>query len=1037
MLLKVSSITRELGTIWGPRLDPNHCWRQWMLVLAVVNSGCNRPIHVPTNAEVAHSQPHESAQIDELAEPGESSQPGGRAVPPQPPMDRASVIERIEDATGREEFAEAERLLRQLLVVDPDDVEVIFRFANLEAARGNLDHAISLLDAIPEDHPEAGVAALGQGADWCIQRQRFDDAEARYRKVLRIDPGTAMAHRQLAKLLNRQGRRHEAAAQIQELCRLGDVLEGELHALMSLSDAVVDHPDDEALAAGDDFAIGPEGRARVAFTQLRYAEAAELLRQACVDAGRPESVNAFLGRAIAEAQDERWFLEWLASTTPATQEYSEYWAALGTHLLENQLFAEAVRALAEALVRDPTDARSYRRLSQALIALGRSDAASTVSERYFELRRVVLAANEVANSQPPNSDDIAVLAAGLRKMNRPLEEILWRSVDGFYRRKMVSELSAMNDERLAVAPSERAFGLASERLCGLELDDYPIPDLRNLVSDPTRIANHRAASPLRDGSKPVPTPSFENIAQSIGLEHQFMVASGRQDNRFSIYQTLGGGVAVIDFDLDGNPDLYFCQGASDPAMFVGKQSNILYRSADGQLRDVTSLAQAAEYRYTIGTTAGDWNQDGFPDLVASNIGRNTLLVNQGDGTFLAVATDSLDDTTLIPSSLAIADVTGDALPDLVELNYVHDATSARKAELDDAGQVLILGPLDFTPGSDRILVNDQLGGRIAQTLDRDTKAAGLGLIVTNFDDQNGNEMFVGNDMAPDRLWKRNERGEWLDLAPTTGCALGSSGTTNASMGIAAADFDANGTLDLHITNFENQSVTFLLNRNGTFRDRAVQYKLARDSFPLLGFGCQPLDYDSDGVVDLVVSNGHVDDTGNPAQLYRQPPQFFVNHGDHFQLTQVKDASGYFERMHVGRAVARLDFNHDGLSDFVVTHMGSPSALLLNRTETSHHWLRIRLVGTSSERDAIGAVATIRFGGRQSTQWQIAGDGYLCHNESDLIFGTGDADVVDKLMIVWPDGMEHSLNGIATDQHLLVVQGDASPFALGRGPLDAR
>ena len=251
------------------------------------------------------------------------------------------------------------------------------------------------------------------------------------------------------------------------------------------------------------------------------------------------------------------------------------------------------------------------------------------------------------------------------------------------------------------------------------------------------------------------------------------------------------------------------------------------------------------------------------------------------------------------------------------------------------------------------------------------------------------------------------------------------------MGIAAGDFDRSGTLDLHITNFQNEAVCLYLNQGSYFQDRAAQYKLDQPSRSVLGFGSQPIDYDNDGRLDLVVTNGHIENSKTFSGEFRQPPQLFSNRGGSFELAAVVDPSGYWSSKHLGRALARLDFDQDGKNDFVVTHLGEDTALLLNQTPSDNHWLQLELVGVRSERDAVGARVTATVGRRQLTEWVIGGDGYLCRNEAAISFGLGDASAVDRITIEWPSGGEQTLVDVASDQRLVVIEGAADPFTLGQ------
>jgi hypothetical protein len=247
------------------------------------------------------------------------------------------------------------------------------------------------------------------------------------------------------------------------------------------------------------------------------------------------------------------------------------------------------------------------------------------------------------------------------------------------------------------------------------------------------------------------------------------------------------------------------------------------------------------------------------------------------------------------------------------------------------------------------------------------------------------------------------------------------------MGVAAGDLNGNGSLDLHVTNFQNESVSLYVNEQGFFQDRNVQFDLARPSASVLGFGTQALDYDNDGTLDLVVANGHIEKAVDLNAPFFQPAQLFRNVGGRFELMEVADDSGYWQRDHVGRALAKLDFDRDGRQDFVVTHVGETSALLLNRTESTNHWFQLEIVGAVSERDAIGSRVVVRNGDVELTEWLNAGDGFLCRNEPLLSFGVGNALSLDEVVIHWPSGKRQIFRDVKADQRYLLVEGQAELF----------
>ncbi|WP_146403191.1 FG-GAP-like repeat-containing protein [Planctomycetes bacterium CA13] len=925
------------------------------------------------------------------------------------------------------ELAEAESLLRKILLVNPTDVQAIFELASIQVTRGQLNDAIDLFDAVPVDDGQMAVRAAGQAAELCVKQERFADALERYRKVLAIFPASPLAHRQIAFILNRQGRRHEAARHVRVLCKLGNVRQDELHSLMVLSDAIYDDPNEKASHQSDGvrhYPIGPSGLARKLFSEKRYVEAADLLSESVNSPDTPVAVQALYGRCLAEAQDDERFVVWLGQVDESIRNTSEFWSAIGTWMLNQKRFDESVRAFLEAVVRDPTDAYSYRRLIQAFTALDRPDDAKRWDDRHQLLRTTTLASNEIGKLVEPDLDQYKTVIEGLEGLDRPLEALMWRAIEQHHRSQPQTDLKQFNEQRAMLVSSNTAFPNTQQRLCGLELSKFPLVELAN-------IAPASGVYKARLTVNSVEPPSFENVASSIGLDHTYRLAAEPLDAGFAIYQAIGGGVAVLDFDLDGTCDFYFAQGNSDPPTLSGGKSNQLFQNRSGNLSDVTSVSGASDVRYSIGVTAGDWNQDGFPDIVVANLGINTLLINNGDGTFRAQATDSNDDVTRVSTSVAMGDVTGDNLPDIFEGVYIHDKGFDAKPTIKPDGQVEFVSPLDYQPGMDRIFINDPTGRLIVKDVSEspDDRRTGLGAVIADFDSDVGNELYVGNDVRPNQLWKWNSAGQWTDTAPLTGTALGYDGTRTASMGIAMGDFDRSGTLDFHITNFEAAPSRLYMNHLGTFQDRALAFRLAEDSHKLVGFGTQAIDYSNDGFPDLAVTNGHVENTNVPESPFEQPPQLFANFGNRFELMKVEDPSGYFETLHAGRALARLDYNQDGKSDFVVTHMEAPSALLINRTATKNHWLDLAVVGVDCERDAIGTKIELKSGDQTWTNWVIAGDGYLCRNEPVVSFGLGAVETVDTMSVTWADGDVQTFSNVRVDQRLLLVQHDPTPFAL--------
>ncbi|NND99759.1 MAG: tetratricopeptide repeat protein [Pirellulaceae bacterium] len=1011
-----------------------------LIFVASVLSGCGssqsptskNPTEIETVEQSTSQQPGDAStarQSDVTTEP----KPEPATVVPPVASDRDTKIARADQLAGQGKFSEAGDIYQSVLLSAPDDVEALFRLANVYAAIGNLEQAIEIIEEIPEDHPQAGLPALGQSADWYARLGNYDQSQKNFEKVLRLAPQAYVARRQLAFQLNRQGRRHEAAEHLRQLCRQGNILQDELHALISLSDPMFDDPSEPQPEGGGRryTPIGAMGQARMLFGEHQYQQAADKVRSLVESGDAPPAVVAFYGRAVAEAQDDDQFRWWLSKTNDATKQFAEYWSAIGAFLMIDGKTKPAIRAFLEAVDRDPTDLASMSRLQSLFESTGQSAVAETWGERWRAVRDTVRANNRVADSQPPNVDEIANLANLLFELDRKLEAVMWKSIESLHRGLPKQQIAGLNEQRKHLIASNSGFPSQSRRLCDVEIDTYPLPQLET--------SGAVASAPIRSSEKidpPLIAATFHNVASDISLTHVFQVGSRPKSEGFTIYQTLGGAVAALDYDLDGHVDLSLGQGSGEPPSYVGKLSNVLYRQVDDRLQEQTEAAGVSEYRYSSGMTVGDWNQDGFPDLVCANIGPNQLFINNGDGTFTSETLDDRNDLTLLPASLAVADLTGDALPDLFESNYIHDPDLARLPQRNAQGDVIqTLGPLTYQAGKDRLGINDGTGNVRFRpiTSDKEVASPALGVVVTDFDPASGNEIFVGNDLKPNQLWVRDAGADaWNDAAILQGCAFGFSGAATASMGIAAGDFDRNGKIDLHITNFQDQTVSLFLGRQTGFQDRNVQWGLSTHSASVLGFGTQAIDYDNDSLLDLVVTNGHIENATVLAAPFQQPAQLFANRGNRFEWLNVDDRSGYWDAPHLGRGLARLDFNRDGNNDFVITHLGETTALMINATQTDNHWIQLQFIGVVSERDSIGTKITIRFDDQTRSEWITAGDGYFCNNESLIPFGLGPSKSIDEIQVDWPSGKQQTFTDVAVDQRLLILEHEDEPFTLPIG-----
>jgi ASPIC/UnbV protein/VCBS repeat protein len=523
------------------------------------------------------------------------------------------------------------------------------------------------------------------------------------------------------------------------------------------------------------------------------------------------------------------------------------------------------------------------------------------------------------------------------------------------------------------------------------------------------------------------------VAAEAGVAFRYFAGSDSSEHGRRMFQFTGGGVAVLDYDADGWPDLYLAQGCRWPPV-AGQTEHLdrLYRNrGDGTFEDVTAQGRLAEDRFGQGVAVGDFNNDGFPDLYIANIGANRLYMNQGDGTFEDVTQSAGIEGEAWTSSCLLADLNGDGLPDVYDVNYVQSADVYERI-CSQNGKPRACAPTVFEPQPDRFYLN--LGnGRFAER----TEAAGmnvgggngLGIVAGDFDGSGRLSLFVANDQDANFYWS-NETArpgaspQFVERGVLAGLAYDSDGKALACMGVAAGDADGDGRLDLFVTNYyEEPNTLYLQDSSGTFIDATTASGLRTPSYRMLGFGTQFIDGELDGYPDLIVTNGHVEDLSERQVPYEMPPQYFRGlGGGKFAELPAAELGEFFEGEYLGRGLARLDWNRDGREDFVISHLDAPTALVSNVSRETGHYLAVQLRGVRSSRDAIGAEVAIEAAGRRRTQWLTAGDGYQASNQRQLVFGLGAEERVERLHIRWPSGRRQEFAGLAADQALIFVEG---------------
>lgn len=510
---------------------------------------------------------------------------------------------------------------------------------------------------------------------------------------------------------------------------------------------------------------------------------------------------------------------------------------------------------------------------------------------------------------------------------------------------------------------------------------------------------------------------FTDVTGPAGLN--FKHNSGAFGGKF-LPETLGSGCAFIDYDRDGWPDILLINAMDWPGHKRQRSTLQLYHNnRNGTFTDITKKAGLDLEMYGMGVAVGDYNNDGFPDIFITCVGQSRLFGNTGKGTFLDVTKSSgLLGHQGCSTSAIWFDFDRDGLLDLFVCNYVrwapeHDVFCS----LDGKGKSYCTP--EAYRGDTCWLFHNRGNGTFEDVTAAsgifDSSSKSLGVAMLDYDNDGWPDLVVANDTQPNKLYKNLRNGKFKDVAVEAGLAFSSEGKARAGMGIDVADYENSGKPGVVITNFDNEMVgLYRATGGGNFDDIALASGVGAASRNTLGFGCAFLDADLDGSLDLLVANGHIDETvrnirGNTG--YAQAPQLFLNSGQAKFRDVANEVAGGFDSAKVGRGLAYADFDRDGDLDILLTTNNGPAYLYRNDQTSGNRSIRFRLTGTKSNRDAIGARVRIFHNGITQSRMVKSGSSYLSQSELPVTFGLGKQDRIDRATVEWPSGQTEEFRNL--------------------------
>ena len=530
------------------------------------------------------------------------------------------------------------------------------------------------------------------------------------------------------------------------------------------------------------------------------------------------------------------------------------------------------------------------------------------------------------------------------------------------------------------------------------------------------------------------TVHFSDITAAAGITFQHTISPEKK----YLIESMPGGVLLLDYDGDGWLDIYFTNSPSVGMAAQGqKAKSALYRNNhDGTFTDVTEKAGVGYPCWAMGGAVGDYNNDGWPDMLITCEEGMVLYRNNGDGTFTDVTKQAHLTDPRWSTGAAFGDYDGDGFADLMVSRYVefdlnHLPQFGVGATCRFRGIPVQCGPRGMKGLGDSLYRNNGDGTFTdvskAAGVDDSSGYYGLGVVWSDFNDDGRPDLFVADDSTPNYLYRNDGKGHFTDVSYISGTAVGTDGGEMAGMGIAVCDFNHTGRFSIHVTNFEDQNNSLYRNDgNMAFTDVAYTAGVGQITIPYLGWGTGCVDLDNDGWPDLFVVNGHVYpqvDSLTAGAKYRQRKLVFLNR-QNGTFADISNSVGPAVTIpQPSRGAAFGDLDNDGRIDVVVENIDGLPMVLHNETTISNHWITFQLVGTRCNRLGLGAKVRVVAGSLSQIDEVRSGGSYLSQNDLRLHFGLGPADKVDRVEVRWPSGSTQTLQNLASDRFYIVKEGE--------------
>lgn len=942
-------------------------------------------------------------------------------LPQERPATTTETLRQARLALKRGQLSEARRLASEIPPADSRFVKAVQIAGEAATKAGDLAAAAKIYRTVPLDTSTDAVLVRFSLGEVLLHSAQIAEAEQAYRSVIAVEPGYVEAYSRLAFILGVTGRRRESQEPLFAILRSGAASLNELILLADLGRPVNEtemlknwfqkNPDDPFIRLGLACRAVVDGEAN---------RAIDLLKPLIDEYPALKKAQLSYGELLAERRPEL-LVRWYRSLPAESRTWPELSFIQGRWAQVAQQDDVAARCFLEVLQQLPLHRRAAYELGIVLHRLQHpaADEFANLASELLELSGFLTDARETQGTDEAVMRNIVRVLA---RQRRSWEVCAWAALtrqrigDRDWIRKTLAEHSGKLSNDLSLHPPQ------TDLLQLVDADSFP-------PFDPTTLAtttNIAGSNPANDNDTAATRIHFTE-SDHAAVQFVYFNAHDESTQGARIQEQTGGGASVLDLDMDSYPDLYFVQGAqwtheapeSTPTPQLADQ---IFRNRRGtRFENVTAVCGINELGFGQCAAVGDVNADGFPDLYIANIGQNQLYLNQGDGTYDGPMQLTESAAPMFTSSAVIADMNGDGTADIFDANYVtgrdvyHRICGGRACSPSAFDGVLDLLHLADDEGSFEAIA--------AETPVNEAK--GLGVVAFAIDNQRRPSIFVANDQTPNFLLQidnNQSAPRLLDQGLRSGLAYDQQGLVTAAMGIATEDVDHDGAIDVFISNFQDESnCLYLQTSRGFFTDTALAAGLRAPSYAYVGWGAQFIDADLNGESDLVLANGHVGsyfDEGRPPKM---PTQCFRNTGEaRFSELTAEQAGPFFAETFYGRSIAKLDWNRDGLVDFVMVPIRENVRLLTNDSATDGQFIHVRLTATNSCRDAFFTTVELQTDRQTYHRQLVAGGGYHAANENVLQFGFLN-EQPEKLTIRWPSGNVTALSNPPADSQLHFIE----------------